>query len=320
MKAIYLDGRQGIDIMLDGPALRVRSTGRADGRYPLSRISRIVTVGKVRWRPHALLACLHHKVPIAVLDNQGRFIRLRFSVVSGERGLARHIGELLGMPRYQSRYQRWLKMAEMREMESVACRNGLTGCHSNYERLWQIMISEQTALSPCPRPGKYYAYLRGLAMAHIVSLYSRIGLPAQIGMWSKQEYQLLNDIVRLEQWQHVDIVNRCISCSDERQIRRALTEAFEAQSTAREQRLAAWRQGLLLELMGVRIDGRSVQGAAIHSRLDDPHISSLKIAQVCDKALEAVGCNIGLLPIARRDSLRTSVKMLKSWLWCGQNI
>lgn len=320
MKTLYLDGRQGVEVFLDGPALRVRSSGRADGRYPLSRISRVVTLGEVNWRPHALLACLHARVPIAVLDNRGRFIRLRFPVAVGERGLARHIGELIGIDRYRYRYLRWLRMAEMREIETVVHRYGINARGRDPGRLWQRVIAARTSALPRCRPGKYYAYLRGLAMAHFVSSFSRVGLPANMEMWSKYEYGFLNDLIRMEQWNHVDIVDRILAVENMRTIRRSLTEAFEAQTVEREKRLAAWRQGLLFDLMGIRINSISPEDIGL-SRFDEPlTLVSEPFVRICNNALEAVGSNTGLLPIAPGGSLRTSIKILKSWLRYGQEI
>lgn len=248
MKTLYLDGRQHLEVLLDGPALRVRSAGRADGRYPLARVSRVVTLGAVRWQPQALLACFHFQVPIAVLEPSGRFVRIRFPVAA-EPGLGRHLGEVLEIARYRRRYDGWLREAERRERADVALHHDVTSRQFRSENVWQAILTRQAG-GPCGRVGRHYAYLRGLTMAHAASLLSRIGLPNDAQMWTRQEFRFLNDIVRLEQWRHVDIVSQLIAdesgCN-----RRALTEAFESQAEARERRITSWRQGLLLALLGV---------------------------------------------------------------------
>ena len=76
---LYVDGRRGVDIRLDGPALRVLRPARADGQFPLQRISRIVVLGCVRWQPEAVNACLREHKPVVELDAYGRFVRILFS-------------------------------------------------------------------------------------------------------------------------------------------------------------------------------------------------------------------------------------------------
>lgn len=319
MKVLYLEGRQGVKVLLDGPALRAQSAGRADGRYPLSRLSRIVALGDVVWNPRALLACLHYQVPIAVLDSRGRFVRLRCCVGNGERGLARHLGGLLEIARYQTRYQRWLRRAEHLEREAVAVRYGINDWQ--HEGLWTRVNEAQFAQGLRRRPGQYYAYLRGLATAHIASMLSRIGIPADIEMWSKQEYRLLNDLVRLEQWRHVDIVGHCITHGDGRADRRILTKAFESQAAEREQRFAAWRQGLICELLGLRLHDPYLSVAVDHPWREKPLTSVPDLlARERDSALGAIGGETGRPSIALRSLVHRRAMVRKSWIHGGQSI
>lgn len=57
MRPLYLDGREPLSVSLDGPAICVRGLKRADGRYPLGRISRVMVSGVVQWQTEALVAC-----------------------------------------------------------------------------------------------------------------------------------------------------------------------------------------------------------------------------------------------------------------------
>ena len=250
MKALYLDGRSGADVFLDGPALRVRTPGRADGRYPLARLSRIVMCGAVCLRPQALLACLHCAVPIAVLDNQGRFVRLSFFSASAH-GLARHLGELLRVPRYRHRYEAWRQVVEDSEMRRVALQMGLSGHSLQPRALWQKLCRAQTALAGT-RIGHVYRTLRGLAMAHVATCFAQLGMPRDPEAWSPEEWRILKDFVSLLEWRHPALVGKLIA-RGEAIDRRTVAHLFEAGSLEREQHIDAWRQALLLAMLGITV-------------------------------------------------------------------
>src|SRR6266436_4062173 len=55
----------------DGPALRVRAERRAEARFPLDRVSRIVASARVNWSADALRACLERAIPIVIVTEEG---------------------------------------------------------------------------------------------------------------------------------------------------------------------------------------------------------------------------------------------------------
>lgn len=57
MRPLYIDGLQGCRIVLDEPALRIAVPDNADQLFLLSRISRVVCKGMVKWSMPDLLAC-----------------------------------------------------------------------------------------------------------------------------------------------------------------------------------------------------------------------------------------------------------------------
>lgn len=250
MKALYLDGRSHVEVFLDGPALRVRTAGRPDGRYPLARLARIVACGAVRFQPYVLLACLHCTVPIVILDNQGRFVRLSFSGTTGN-GLARHLGELVCLPRYRCRYEAWRRVTESDEMRRVAGQYGVSGHPLSPRHLWQRIFRIQST-SRKVRIGHAYRTLRGLAMAHAATYFARLGMPRDSDLWSPEEWWILRDFVGLLEWSHPSLVGMLVA-GGETIDRRVLTYLFEAQSAEREQRIDAWRQALLLAILGIQV-------------------------------------------------------------------
>ncbi|MDS4029354.1 MAG: CRISPR-associated endonuclease Cas1 [Candidatus Contendobacter sp.] len=70
-KPLYLQGRNGLAVELDGPALRVRQPERAAVFYPLARLARVLSKGGVRWTCDALLACADAGIPVVFLDGDG---------------------------------------------------------------------------------------------------------------------------------------------------------------------------------------------------------------------------------------------------------
>ncbi len=312
MKALYIMGSQDMKVILNGPALCVRQPGRADGRYPLARVSRIVTRADVVWDPHALNVCLHAGKPIAVLDRQGRFVRIRFSVPSLAVGLARHVGELLDIERYRRRYLRWLHMEDRYQMAAVACRLGIVLHRFRREQLWQSILSAQTRRHT-RRLGRSYRYLEGLATAHVASLLVSMGLPSSSDMWGKQEFRFLMDLVRLETWHHIGMVDRAIDSRGDID-HRWLAQAFERRAQEREARIAIWRQQALLAMMGIPV---SVQKAHSFQRVTMPSGTAISRegVRLIAGAYGRVAGSTATVRAPRVTSARTDIKRIRPELY-----
>lgn len=73
MSALYVDAlAHPVTVSLDGPSLLLRREGRAEGRYPLRRLTRLVLRGPVTLDGLALAACLRAGIGLAVVDAEGR--------------------------------------------------------------------------------------------------------------------------------------------------------------------------------------------------------------------------------------------------------
>lgn len=312
MKALYLDGRAGLDVRLDGPALRIRRPGRADGQFPLPRIARVIALGTVRWQPEALSACLREQKPLVVLDSQGRFVRVVFCASAPQYGLARHLGELLDVPRYLARYERWLRAAERAEM-LTAVRRLAIGCHDlQPDNVWQMVCREQHRRWQI-RVGGFYRYLLGLAAAQIASAFLLIGLPRDPRSWLRQEYRLFSDLVRLERWRQVLLLEQLLERRAGQPERWELTAAFEGMSDERELRIAAWRQRALLQMMGVRPTEEEMTSIERPDLAQRPLEISPALVRLCHTAYNRAG-NCGRTPFGTRGSVRSSVRILRDYL------
>lgn len=252
MKPLYLDGHGGLEVSLDGPALRVRRPARADGRYPLARISRVVVVGRVRWHPEALSACLGEGKPVAVLDQRGRFVRVWLPTGQRPFGLARHLGELLAVPHFRRGYLQWYQQVERAEMGAALPRLGVSRLVLEPHRVWQKICREQHRRWRV-RVGGPYRYLLGLAAAQLASLFSSIGMPRDPGLWTREEYRLFQDLLKLERWHLALLLHGVLSGGARDLRRRELTAAFEGAGLQREVRVDGWRRGALLAMAGVPV-------------------------------------------------------------------
>jgi hypothetical protein len=100
----------------DGPALRVRAERRAETRFPLDRVSRVIASARVSWSADALRACLENAIPIVIVGPDGSPLgsvqptRVRASP------LARALEELLDWPEWRDVYGSWLRGARMRAL------------------------------------------------------------------------------------------------------------------------------------------------------------------------------------------------------------
>ncbi|MCX8049879.1 MAG: CRISPR-associated endonuclease Cas1 [Methylohalobius sp.] len=74
MPAVYLNASQVRRVNLEGPALKVICRNQSEQYFPLTRISRVVSIGPVTWSSAALMECLRWRVPITWLDRGGRLV------------------------------------------------------------------------------------------------------------------------------------------------------------------------------------------------------------------------------------------------------
>jgi hypothetical protein len=99
---------------LDGPALRMRAVGKAETRFPLYRISRIVASAHVSWSSDALRACLEGAIPIVVMSKDGSPLGSIQPARPRRSPLADALEELLDWPDWRDVHACWLRAARMR--------------------------------------------------------------------------------------------------------------------------------------------------------------------------------------------------------------
>lgn len=110
---LYLYGRVPTHVRLDGPALLVCRAGKADARYPLGRLARVVCGLGVEWTARALAACLEHDLPIVFLDRAGQPAGYLHAAQTKPSRLDEVLEELLDRPDGPTQYAIWLRAERM---------------------------------------------------------------------------------------------------------------------------------------------------------------------------------------------------------------
>lgn len=113
-RPLYLCARLKARVDADGPALRVRAAGRAEARYPLYRVSRVIASTGVEWSAAALQTCLESGIPIVIVTGSGAPLGSVQPVCASASRLSDDINELLDRPDWREIYDNWLRATRMR--------------------------------------------------------------------------------------------------------------------------------------------------------------------------------------------------------------
>jgi hypothetical protein len=162
-RPLFLRPAGGARVDADGPALRVRAERRADARFPLDRVSRIVAGTRVNFTAEALSACLERAIPIVIVNADGTPLGSIAPARAAPLPLAR---ALLDWPDWRDIYGCWLRAARMRVLAD-----------------WRLAREAQGAM-PDPR-----AY-QELVKKHLYPAAAASAKPAMTGLWRGAVYAL----------------------------------------------------------------------------------------------------------------------------------
>lgn len=113
-RPLYLCARVKARVDADGAALRVRSSGRCEARYPLYRVSRVIASNRVDWSAAALEACLQSGIPIVIVAGSGVALGLLQPAHPASSRLSEDMDELLDREDWREIYGNWLRATRMR--------------------------------------------------------------------------------------------------------------------------------------------------------------------------------------------------------------
>ena len=194
-RPLYLCARHKARVDADGPALRVRSSGRAEARYPLYRVSRVIASNRVDWSAAALEACLDAGIPIIIVASSGAPLGSVQPARASDSPLASAIDELLDRPDWREIYDNWLRATRMRVLaEWKAERNaaGIPLAPGEFSELVRKFVYRPAEAIPFEEATGLW---RTAVCALAATALTRVGLrPVH---WGGTAVNLLDDLARL---------------------------------------------------------------------------------------------------------------------------
>jgi hypothetical protein len=176
LRPVYID-RGAAAVRLEGPALIVEQPERAEGRFPLRLLSRVVVRGPVPWSMEALFACLGAGIPVTFLSLEGETVGVCLGRDRPEESLTMLLDRLTGEPGWAEIYRRWHIAAERRALVEVARRLDLP--LTGDLRRDCVLSALAASLPGGDTPGARSAMRRldGYLCAHLAELFTHAGVP-----------------------------------------------------------------------------------------------------------------------------------------------
>ncbi|MCZ7627162.1 MAG: hypothetical protein FIA96_07385 [Betaproteobacteria bacterium] len=201
MRPLYLDGREPLSVSLDGPALCVRGLKRADGRYPLGRVSRVMVSGAVHWQTEALLACMKAGVIVCFTDADGVIVGHCLGATQRATSLSRRLDEFLDRPDWETLYRNWCESAERDAILQLQRRLRLQFPSLRTRDVQKTLLQYATSLMPAAVPHHHIVVrLQGHLHALVLDLLRRSGLGAELEVFRNIGLDLHRDFCRLLWW------------------------------------------------------------------------------------------------------------------------
>ncbi len=196
-RPLVLGPRLAARVAADGPALRVKAAGRAQARFPLDRVSRVVAGSRTDWEAGALRACLGSGIPVVIVGDDGAPLGCLHPARPRASSLAEGLEEMLGRPSGSERYACWLRATRMRvlvdwrEMRRAA---GDALAPGAFEDLVRIHVYRDDGRSPFgDRTGLWQGALSSLAAEAV----GRFGLDPVYWGTGDETLDLHRDLSRL---------------------------------------------------------------------------------------------------------------------------
>jgi hypothetical protein len=208
-RALYLDGAAApLTVQADGPALRIRREGSADGRAPLRLISRIIVRGRVVWQTEALVACMDADVPVAFVTADGSVRGWCLGPGGREDDINALLEDCTLRRDWPGRYQDWLRAMERRSMihtlpHGQPVPQGLRPCD-----LWAAREARLDRLRAPVETPVIIGTLTGALEAHLVELFRRSGVDARFVVGHGTPVRLLEGFRRVLAWELWPVAER----------------------------------------------------------------------------------------------------------------
>lgn len=251
-KALYLDGAaEPLEVVLDGPALRIRRYARADARAPLRLLGRIVVCGSVAWRTDALLACMDAGIPVVFLAGDGAARGWAVGAHDSDEDINLLLEDACFDREWASRHEDWIRAMERRSLLSAIQALDLRPASLRGPDAWAECEARVDALNAPVKAATIIACLTGALSAHATQLLHRNGVAARFSTGYGTPVRLIDDFVRILGWELWPLVWEtalyfCRHGAKHRtdaDVRRRLIRFYEARAPQVEKRFADlfWR-------------------------------------------------------------------------------
>ncbi len=201
-RSLYLDGGAGpLTVTADGPALRIRRAGSADGRAPLRLISRIVVRGKVAWQTEALVACMNADVPVAFVAGDGSVRGWCLGARGSEDDINSLLDDCAQRRDWPGRYQDWLRAMERRAMIFALPPGRPVPEALRASDLWAAHEARLDRLRAPVETRVILDTLTGALEAHLAELFRRSGVAARFVVGHGTPVALLEGFRRVNSWE-----------------------------------------------------------------------------------------------------------------------
>jgi hypothetical protein len=175
----------------------VRAQRRAEARFPLDRVSRIIASAGVNWSAEALGACLERAIPIIIVKLDGSPLGSVQPVRLSASPLARAIEELLDWPDWRDIYACWLRAARMRVLTDWRQARAVAGNVPD-PRAFQALVKRHLyAVETAPAHSTMLGLWRGAAYALAAEIAERWGVSGVIWGSPKDMIDLKRDLAGL---------------------------------------------------------------------------------------------------------------------------
>lgn len=204
---LYLDAGPERISLDEGSALRVRRSGQPDGRFPLGRLTRVVSRAATEWDLDALLACADRGIPVLFQERHGepRALFTGYRAVHQARFRER-IQELVDRPDWAALFENWHRAERHRVIEAAL--ESLDLSREDPRPAWAERELERLHQRRAPW-GQVRALRRafaGLARALAVEQVAQAGLPPHLAGDARAGLDLAGVLAELSRWDLEDVV------------------------------------------------------------------------------------------------------------------
>ena len=196
MTPLYLEGKAGMRVALDKPALSVVTLENTRQLFPLTRISRVVVSGAVDWSMPALFACADAGISIVFLNESG-VVRCQWLGSSPKKtSIVELFSGLLQRQDASQCYQNWSVAMQRMAARSSARRIGLIDWREVDVKVFEEWIKQSLNESWLPIISLLKGYLLSLVLQYLVDL----GFDAQCDFILDGQFNLADDLTEMLLW------------------------------------------------------------------------------------------------------------------------